>query len=83
MVVVDIGYSSIVLPADKALKLVEMLQEAEAYEFKYISKEERERLGASSDNLHFVYPSERTYSMKVISDDLYRMAKLAGKPEKT
>jgi hypothetical protein len=29
-----------------------------------------------------VYPNEEKYTMQVISDDLYHMAKLAGKPAK-
>ena len=35
MVVIEVGYNKFCLPRDKALQLVEMLEQAEVYEAKY------------------------------------------------
>ena len=80
MVVVELGYQSYVMPTKDAIVLVDILTNAEVYEQKYISKEDRP-MGGSEYTYH-VYESERQHNMKVISDSLYRMAKLAGKPTK-
>lgn len=82
MVVIDLGYTSFVMGKEQALGLIDILEKAEIYESKYLSKEERERLGTTGEYTHHVYPNEKLFNMKVISDDLYRMAKLAGRPEK-
>jgi len=37
---------------------------------------------SGGENTHHVYPNNEALTAKLISDDLYRMAKLAGKPEK-
>lgn len=84
MVVIDLGYNSFVMTKEQALSLIDIIEKAELYESKYINKEDRERLGlpAGVDQTHHVYPNEKTFNMRIINDDLYRMAKLAGKPEK-
>ena len=84
MIVVEVGYQKLVLHREKAMLLAEILEQAECYEQKYWNEEERKRKGMSSDSnyTYHVYPNDNKYGMQIISDDVYRMAKLAGKPEK-
>ena len=84
MVVIEVGYNKFCLPRDKALQLVEMLEQAEVYEAKYWSQEKRKKAGMDdgTDYTYHVYPNEKSFEMRIISDDLYQTAKLAGKPEK-
>ena len=82
MVVIDIGYGSIILPREEAMKMIEILEKAERYERKYWNSEERTRLGLTEDYTYHVYPNDTQYSMHIVGDDLYQMARLAGKPEK-
>ena len=72
MVVLSFSYGEFVMSPKDAITIMEMLQKAEKYETKYISG------GAST---HHIYTNNDSFTAKVISDDLYRMAKLAGKPE--
>ncbi len=77
MMVMELGYNSIVLPVKDALAVAEIMQRAEKYEKKYNRGDD----GNNSYTYHvWVNPDEIT--MKLISDDIYRVAKLAGKPEK-
>ena len=82
MVVIDLGFRSVVLPTEDAIRLAEILAKSEAFEEKYRTKEETERSGIDTDNTYHVFPQDRQFTMKVISDSLYQMAKLAGKPVK-
>lgn len=69
--VIDIGYNKYVLDLRDAVNVLEVLGKAEKYETKW-SKE-----GTS----HYIYPqSDSLGTLTLLSDDLYRMAKLAGKP---
>lgn len=77
MMVMEFGYSSLVLSAKDALAMAEIMQRAEKYEKKY----RREDGGATTYTYH-VWANPDEITMKLISDDIYRMAKLAGKPEK-
>ena len=74
MIVVTMGYTDYVMSAKDAFALSEVLARAERYEDKYH--------GGGVDNTRHVYENEATFQMKIISDDVYRMAKLAGKPAK-
>ena len=82
MVVVDIGWQKIILHREDALKLAEVLEKAEVYEEKYWSRDERTARGMTEEYTHHVYTNDKHYNMKIITDELYQMAKLAGKPEK-
>jgi hypothetical protein len=79
-VVVSLGYRSIVLEASKAVALAELLQDAESYEAKWHSKTDTK----DSYNSYHIYPLESDggsfLNMQLITDDAYRMYKLAGKP---
>ena len=84
MISVSIGYNNYIMPKEAALTLLGILEKAELFEERYLSKEERSSLGLPDGQSHtyHVYPNENMFTMKMIGDDLYRMAKLAGKPEK-
>jgi Tfp pilus assembly protein PilE len=77
MIVMEFSYVSFVLSAKDALAMAEIMQRAEKYEKKY----RREDGGATTYTYH-AWPNPDEIPMKLISDDIYRMAKLAGKPEK-
>lgn len=74
--ILSIGYNNYVMDLKDAVAMAEMLSKAELYESKY----NRE----SSDSTYHIFPNEKneTGTIKLISDDFYRMAKLAGKPPK-
>lgn len=82
MVVIDLGWQKLVMNREDAMLMAEILERAETYENKYWSREEREKLGMTDDYTFHVYPNEKEYGMKIISDGHYNMAKLAGKPAK-
>ena len=72
---VQIGYKSYVMDAEKALTLLSLLDGAEIYEAKWENKTTN----------HYVYPQESQEcirELKLIPDALYKLAKLAGKPNK-
>ena len=77
MMVMELGYNSIVLPVKDALTVAEIMQRAEKYEKKY-------NRGGDGNNAYsyHVWANPDEVVMKLISDDIYRMAKLAGQPEK-
>ena len=84
MIVIEMGYSSFVMSKEDAMTMVSILERSELYKQKYWSKSDRAEKGMPEDQdyTHHVYPNDKEYSMKIISDDMYRLAKLAGKPEK-
>jgi hypothetical protein len=77
MMVMELGYNSIVLSVKDALVVAEIMQRAEKYEKKYNRGDD----GNNSYTYH-VWPNPDEITMKLISDDIYHVAKLAGKPEK-
>ena len=76
--VIRLGYSEVVMSVKDAVALGEIMQRAERYEKKYI----RENGSTKSSYTYHVWPNEEEITMTLINDDLYRMAKLAGKAEK-
>lgn len=80
MVVVDIGWRKLVMTKEAAFQLASCLEGAEIFEKTWIPQESRTPDGP--EHTYHVYPNEQAFSMEIISDDLYRMAKLAGKPVK-
>jgi hypothetical protein len=71
----EMGYKSYVLDIKDALTLAEIVSKAEMYEEKYH--------GGGQDNTHHVYNNDERFTIRVIPDSLYNMARLAGKPEKS
>ena len=70
-VVIEMGWSkSFVLDSDRALTLLEILKDAEVFEEKYSTK-----------TVHVYENADRSLTMRLLPDAIYRMAKLAGKPE--
>jgi len=75
--IVRMGYDKYVMDAEDALAIHEILAKAEHYSSKYQSKDD-------GGTLHYVYPQDATDEMRsfeLMPDALYRMAKLAGKPD--
>ena len=72
MMIISLGYAHYVLPTKDAVQLLEILEKAERYVHKYQAKDE---------STHHVWPSDTLFEAKMIGNDLYNMAKLAGKPE--
>lgn len=75
MVVVTIPYGSLVMEAKDAFALAEIYARVEEYKEKWRPTED------GGTTVH-VFPHKGAMEMKVITDDRYRMAKLAGEPEK-
>lgn len=72
MMVISLGYSQYVMPTKDAVQVLELLEKAERYTHKY---------RAGDESTHHVWANDTTFEAKLIGTDLYRMAKLAGKPE--
>jgi fructose 1,6-bisphosphatase len=77
--IITVGYKYCVLDAQDALKVVELLTRAEIYESLCVKDSD----GNYTTTKH-VYPqeSEDTHVIQIMNDNQYRMAKLAGKPQK-
>lgn len=70
--VVSIGYGDIVLPTEDAVQLLKILEKGERFRMKYNS---------SNPTTYHIWANDTEYAARLIGEDLYRMAKLAGKPE--
>ena len=80
MMIVTIGYTDYVLPVDKAITLLGIFEKMERYENRYISKDHKSNTTGEAFNTYHVYPSDTQVVAKMLSDEAYQMAKLAGKP---
>jgi len=70
-VIVEAGWGRcFVMDSDRALTLLELLKDAEVYQEKYATK-----------SIHIYENDSKDISMRLLPDAVYRMAKLAGKPE--
>ena len=78
-VIVEIGYRNFVLDARDAVALAEMLGSAERYEAVWHGKTDT----TEAHHTYHIYTQDApdAPTMKIISDDAYRMYKLAGKPD--
>lgn len=76
--IVHLGYTDYILDADKALTVLGLLKDAEVFEEKWKSTED-------GGNTYHVYPQEMgrvdRWKMTLLTDQMYKLAKLAGKPE--
>lgn len=77
-IVVAIGYRNYVMDTRDAIAVAEALSKAEMYDTKYKSREE----GGTQVFIWEQGTEDSAITMNIISDSLYRMAKLAGKPNK-
>jgi hypothetical protein len=76
--VISLGWQKYVVDAKQAVAIAEIVSSAELYEVQSKKNEE----GDYVTTYHVFDNSEERWTMEVMSDSLYRMAKLAGKPEK-
>ena len=70
-VIVEIPYGSFVVNSKDAMTLCEILGKAEKYREKY----------QGGNTTHHIFPMEGAFGFRLITDDAYRLYKLAGKPE--
>ena len=77
MMVMEFGWGKkFIVKSAEALKIIEILEKAEMYEEHWRKEED-------GGTTYHVWPvGEELPTLKIVSDELYRMAKLAGKPEK-
>ena len=72
--VVSLGYRDYVVDSDQAITLLEILNKAEVFRETYDNKQ----------TAYHVYPQDAEDGMKtalkLLPDDMYRIAKMAGKP---
>lgn len=76
--VLQLGYHSYVMDTAKAVAVLDLLGDAEIYEEKWQKKED-------GGTAYFIYPQDaenNITNLKILPPALYRMAKLAGKPQK-
>jgi hypothetical protein len=75
-VVVTMGWNcEYVMDAEKALTLLDLLKDAELFKDIYRSTEK-------GGTTYHIFPQEKEIcTMKVLSNNFYNLAKLAGKPE--
>jgi hypothetical protein len=71
------GYNKYVLDVDKAMQLMEALSSVEKYEDVYHKAEE----GGTTHHI-YIDTESSVISVHLMTEALYQMAKLAGKPEK-
>lgn len=75
-VIVEFGYDkAFVMEADKALTMLDLLKDAEVY------KEVWRGQDKGGSTFHIFPQQKELCSMKVLSSNMYSVAKLAGKPE--
>lgn len=75
-VIIEFGYDkAFVMDADKALTLLDLLKDAEVY------KEQWRGQDKGGSTFHIFPQQKELCSMKVLSSNMYSLAKLAGKPE--
>jgi hypothetical protein len=83
MVILELDYKKYVLSAKDAVAVMDILNGAEMYQDRYIS--EANSPTGKSHTMHHVFSQDdqemRRISLWAIPDSLYKMAKLAGKPE--
>lgn len=75
--VINVGYNDYVVDAEDALTLYNILAKAERYKRDYRSRDD-------GGPLHHIWAQDNEEEMRnftIMSDNLYRMAKLAGKPQ--
>lgn len=81
--IVQVGYIKYVMDAEKAVKFMALLEEAEIYENRWHSNKDAEGKDNSFYS-HHVYNNEditKFQTLEFMQEAFYKMAKLAGKPE--
>ena len=78
--IVQVGYDEYVMEARDALMVISLLAKAERYKRVWTKEED-------GGTTHYVFPQKADESSKrsltLLPDNLYRIAKLAGEPDKS
>jgi len=82
MMIVTLGYTDYVVQTKDALTLLEILSNSEKFEDRYVSKEDKGNTTGEAYHTYHVYENDAVVNARVITNEKYRMAKLAGKPIK-
>ena len=78
MMVLEFGWDrKFVVSTEDAIKIIKILETAHLYDEKWRKDEE----GGTTYHVWPVTDTNRLPSLKIISEALFQMAKLAGKPE--
>jgi len=83
MMIVTFGYTDYVVPTKDAVTFLELLANAERYEERYVSKDDKGNTLGEAYHTYHVYDNDAVFTAKIIPNEKYRMAKLAGKPERS
>lgn len=78
---IQVGYKTYVMDADAALHIAKALADAEEFERIYVPAEKSET--GKPQHAYYVWErdtTENTIRIELLGDNLYKMAKLAGKP---
>jgi len=78
--IVRVDYREYIIDADKAIKIMELIEGEEVYEEKWHKGDDN----TESWYTYHVYPEDmdsRTKSLKLINNEAYKIMKMAGKPE--
>jgi predicted DNA-binding ArsR family transcriptional regulator len=75
MMIVELGYTKYVMSNKDAVTIADILEKAELYEQKWRKEED-------GGTTYHVYDNDKQFTLTTVSESLYRMAKLAGKPAK-
>lgn len=72
--VIELGYRNYVVPLPEAIKLLEVITGAPTWEERYHS--------STGTTTKHIYPQEDArFNIRILTDEAFRCAKLAGKPE--
>jgi hypothetical protein len=80
---IRVGYNSYVMDADKALMVAQAVADAEQFERVYVPGEQSDT--GKSHYAYYVWDQDSTDNpthIELLNENIYRMAKLAGKPVK-
>ena len=75
MMIVELGYTKYVMSNSDAVLIADILEKAELYEQKWRKEED-------GGTTYHVYDNDKQFTLTTITNSLYSMAKLAGKPVK-
>jgi len=75
MMIVELGYTKYVMSNKDAVTIADILEKAELYEQKWRKEED-------GGTTYHVYENDKQFTLTSLTNSLYNMAKLAGKPVK-
>lgn len=81
--IVQVGYTKYVMDAEKAVKFMSLLEDAEIYEDKWNSSKDKDGKEESFYSYHIYNNGDVTkfQTVEFMREAFYKMARLAGKPE--